>query len=219
MQKTIESIQKQTFTDFEVWIIDGKSSQETQDYLKKLAYPFQFISENDLGIYDAMNKGISLSKGEWLYFLGAGDCLSNSSILSKIINHLNPNIDFFFGNISYGKNIFYSNFSKMMWFKNTLHHQAVFYHKRIFKENKYDLSYKILADYDLNLKLLQKKVFSKKVDEIFAFCDENGLSKNYTLQLYKEELLLKKRKLSLFYYPLLYILFGIKYFFKGVLKI
>lgn len=214
MKKTIESIQNQTYKNFEVLIIDGGSTNETQLYSKTLQAPFFYQSKKDKGIYDAMNTGISLATGEWLYFLGSGDFLSTSKILSEITNHLEPNVDLYYGNISYEKKVFHTSFSRMMWIKNTLHHQAVLYHKRIFEQTKYDVFYKILADYDLSLRLLQRKVISKKVNKIIAFCDENGISKNYNLQLYKEELHLKKRKLSLFYYPLLYLLFGLKYFFR-----
>ena len=68
----MQSIQSQSLKDFEVWIVDGNSSGEMQAYLKTLLPPFNFISEQDRGIYDAMNKGISQSKGEWLFF--SGEC-------------------------------------------------------------------------------------------------------------------------------------------------
>ena len=219
LQKTIESIQRQTYTDFEVWIIDGKSSKDTHDYLKKLEYPFQFISEKDSGIYDAMNKGISLSKGEWLYFLGAGDCLSKATILSEISNFFEPTLEICYGNISYKNKVFTSSFSKIMWIKHTLHHQAVFYHIKIFEQTKYNVFYKVLSDYNLNLQLLQEKRKSKKINEVLAFCEEEGISKKYNLQLYQEELHLKKRKLSVIYHPFLYFLFCAKYFLKGLLKV
>ena len=58
MQKTVESIANQNYNNFEVWIIDGNSSEQTQEYLKTQLPPFYFLSEKDDGIYDAMNKGI-----------------------------------------------------------------------------------------------------------------------------------------------------------------
>ena len=76
----------QRFTDYEVWIIDGASTDGTQEYLKTLDQRFNFISEEDSGIYNAMNKGIEKSKGEWLYFLGADDkFLSNQKL--RIVLH------------------------------------------------------------------------------------------------------------------------------------
>ena len=88
LQKTIDSIKVQTFSDFEVWIIDGNSSIPIHSYLDTLESPFFYLSEKDQGIYDAMNKGISMAKGEWLYFLGAGDLLDNENILGVVAKKL-----------------------------------------------------------------------------------------------------------------------------------
>ena len=81
MIKTVDSIKNQNFKDYEVWIIDGGSSKDTFDYLTKLKAPFFYQSEADQGIYDAMNKGIKLSRGDWFYFLGTGDTLKEKHTL------------------------------------------------------------------------------------------------------------------------------------------
>ena len=80
LQESIKSIKNQTFKDFEVWIIDGGSSLETQNYLNLLEKPFFYQSRLDKGVYDAMNNGVELAKGKWLYFLGSGDVLHNKNI-------------------------------------------------------------------------------------------------------------------------------------------
>lgn len=87
LEETIESVLSQDFTDYEYWIIDGQSTDGTQEILKKYEGRLHYISEPDAGIYDAMNKGIGRSKGEWLYFLNAGDALYNSNVISAVFSH------------------------------------------------------------------------------------------------------------------------------------
>ena len=75
--KTIESVASQTFTDFEYIIVDGASTDESLNiicqYENVPMSHFQWISEPDSGIYQAMNKGIRMAKGEYLLFLNSGD--------------------------------------------------------------------------------------------------------------------------------------------------
>ena len=83
----LDSLVRQTYQNFEVLIVDNASNDISIDiierYVKKDAR-FQLISENDDGIYEAMNKGIFLSKGEWIFFLGSDDSLFDEFVLSKI---------------------------------------------------------------------------------------------------------------------------------------
>lgn len=201
MQKTIESIQKQTYTNFEVWIIDGKSSQETHNYLQDLKYPFQFLSEKDSGIYEAMNKGIFLSKGEWIYFLGSGDILAENAILDDVSREFSSDFKIVFGNIRYEKQVFNSSFSMLLWIKNTLHHQGIFYHQSLFKKYAYSTKYQILSDYEFNLKLFIQKITAKKISKTVAICNQNGVSKKYNWGLYAEEINFKTALSSVFFYP------------------
>ncbi|MEI7505135.1 MAG: glycosyltransferase, partial [Paludibacter sp.] len=81
----MESIISQSFTDFEVHIIDGVSKDNTLEIVKSFNDKrIQILSEIDNGIYDAMNKGIKLAKGKWLYFLGSDDQLFDSRVLNEI---------------------------------------------------------------------------------------------------------------------------------------
>lgn len=210
----MKSIQNQSFNDFEVWIIDGGSTNETLEYLSKLEAPYFTKSQKDKGIYDAMNTGISLSKGEWLYFLGSGDCLNSETVLEEVSNNLNPRIQLFYGNVRYENSLFNSKFTSLLWIKNSMHHQALFYHRNLFENQKYDTNFKILGDYDLNLKLFRSKIISKKQDITIAFCNHNGISKNYNWSLYKEELKLKTQQTSIILYPVFFLLVFMKFVCK-----
>src|ERR1700744_4382606 len=87
LQNALSSILSQNFTEFEILIVDGVSNDNTIKIVKENIEKdkrIRFISEKDNGIFDAMNKGIELSLGEWLYFLGSDDRLHNSSILRSV---------------------------------------------------------------------------------------------------------------------------------------
>ena len=72
--KTINSILKQKYKNFEIIVVDGKSSDGTQEIILKKKFLFsKYIIEKDKGIYHAMNKGIDLSNSEWTIFMNSGD--------------------------------------------------------------------------------------------------------------------------------------------------
>ena len=85
LSETIESVACQSFTDREFIVVDGGSTDGTVALLQQHGYVIdRWISEPDDGVYDAINKGIDLSTGEWLYFLGAGDELADESVLERV---------------------------------------------------------------------------------------------------------------------------------------
>jgi len=226
LQKCIESIGSQSFIDYEVWIVDGDSTDETKDYLHSLTPPFYWISEKDNGIYDAMNKGVNLSKGDWLYFLGADDIFMDNNTLASVFNQTYEKEDLLLGCIKYSydetdsfiiKNrdgLVVSELSRKLWLKNVVHHQAMFYKRTVFDRHKYPLDYNILADYALNLKLFKEKVIAKKIDVVIALCGSQGVSKNYNWSLYCEEIKLKTAVTSKWHQPLFFIIASFKYLIK-----
>ena len=218
----IDSIKKQTFLNYEVWIIDGNSTDKTKDFLQNLKEPFYWISEKDYGIYQAMNKGIFFAKGDWLCFLGADDILYNNKVLQSIFSLNIPiKTSFISGKITYNKKSFLNkekkpSWSFLMWIRNGIHHQGTFYRKELFFENKYDESFQVLADYAFNLQLFQERKKCLLLHQTVAICGANGISKNVDWVLYKEELKLKMALNSNFLFPLFYILVCIKFFFKKI---
>ena len=82
---TLQSAINQTYKNIELVIIDGGSKDNTVAEVKKYeTYIGTLISEPDKGIYDAMNKGIKAAKGEWFYFLNAGDAFYNDTVLEDV---------------------------------------------------------------------------------------------------------------------------------------
>ena len=85
IEETIRSVISQTYDNFEYIVIDGSSSDGTIEKLMQYDDQIDYwISEPDKGVYDALNKGIDLARGEWIYFLGADDVLVDSNVLKRI---------------------------------------------------------------------------------------------------------------------------------------
>ena len=98
--KTINSILKQKYKNFEIVVIDGKSTDGTKEIIfKKKKYISKFLIKKDKGIYHAMNKGVSLAKGDIIGFLNSDDTYFENSL--NIVNNYfsNNKIDFLFGSV------------------------------------------------------------------------------------------------------------------------
>ena len=154
LPKALGSIVCQTFTDWEVLIMDGVSTDDTLKIAQTYNHPrIHIYSEPDKGIYDAMNKGLKKAQGEWLYFLGSDDYLFSKDVLSNIFNHNLDGVDVLYGDVNAPH---LDKRHSGEWSIETLPynrcHQAIFYRNKVFnKTGFYNLKYPILADYALNL--------------------------------------------------------------------
>jgi glycosyltransferase involved in cell wall biosynthesis len=101
LERTIQSILSQTYPNIEYIIVDGKSTDETVDIITNYELRitgnsqfsilnFQFISEPDKGLYDAMNKGLKLATGDYVWFINAGDRIYSNNTIQEIVTHLSP---------------------------------------------------------------------------------------------------------------------------------
>lgn len=85
LKETINSVIGQTYKDMEYIIVDGKSTDSSVDIIKSYADSIsQWVSEPDGGIYDAMNKGVRMSRGKWIIFMNAGDGFADRDVLSRV---------------------------------------------------------------------------------------------------------------------------------------
>ena len=162
--KAIDSVLHQSFSDFEICIIDGASTDRTMEIVSNYALNekrVKFISENDRGIYDAMNKGIIFSSGHWIYFLGSDDTLYSKDVLQIIYSYCTTTkASILYGNVKMDGDTGWSkhgdiydgpfNLHKLML--QNICHQAIFYHRSVFKKiGNFNTVYKICADWDFNL--------------------------------------------------------------------
>lgn len=111
LEKTIRSLIIQTYHNYEYIIVDGASTDGSIEIAKKYEESFRsydisyrIISEPDNGIYDAMNKGVKQSNGDWLLFLNSGDTLASSEVLSIASCFCNSTIDVIYGGTMYKYN-------------------------------------------------------------------------------------------------------------------
>lgn len=96
LRKTIESIVNQTWQDFEYIIIDGGSTDGSVEVIKEFADHIDYwVSEPDKGIYNAMNKGVAVAKGEYCQFLNSGDALSDANVVKYIVRELEDKAIYF----------------------------------------------------------------------------------------------------------------------------
>lgn len=208
LERCLQSIFNQDYLNYEIIVIDGNSTDGSIQILESQQSKFSYyISEPDQGPYDAMNKGIEKAQGSWLYFMGADDFLADGAVLSTIFNSDPKAASILFGyveNIDRRSNkiprFHHGCFSKKLYWKNCLHHQSAFYHRSLFEQARFNLNYKILADYDLNLQFLHSNVAAEEYQTLICKSTAAGLSKNFRWSLYREELRLKYVNLN----PLLF---------------
>ncbi|MEZ4805424.1 MAG: glycosyltransferase family 2 protein [Bacteroidia bacterium] len=98
LKRTLNLFEKVSFKEqIEYVIVDGGSSDGTKDYLQNQNLTHVWVSEPDKGIYNAMNKGLSLASGEFVWFLNAGDYVEDLSVVQKILSNLELDIDALYG--------------------------------------------------------------------------------------------------------------------------
>lgn len=190
---TLESILQQSFQDFEILIIDGVSSDSTIEIAQSYHDDrIKIFSEKDKSIYDAMNKGIDLARGEWLYFLGSDDSVYDNSVFKSIFsNSENFGFDVLYGNvvspIFEGK--YDGRFDLEKLFKKNICHQAIFFRKRVFDlTGSFNSNYKIFADWDNNFKwFLNPSIKNKHIDNVVAIFAAGGSSSICNDDIYEAE--------------------------------
>ncbi len=192
LRRTIESVISQPFNNYEYIIIDGGSIDGSKDVISDNSEKINYwISEPDQGIYNAMNKGIEKSNGEYLLFLNSGDYLEKG-ILSKIdFSTLKSDFILFdYFDLTSRKKIHLSH--KKLSFKYLFHscpkHQAIFIRKELFSRNKYNENNKIVSDWEF---ILKRVLSGKSTDQGYSLqlvnTDEEGISGQNKFLLEKEK--------------------------------
>jgi len=237
IEKTIQSVLAQTFRDYEFLIIDGGSTDGTLDMIAKYEDRIDLlISEEDHGIYHAMNKGIISSHGEYLLFLNGGDYLFDKSTLENIFKN-RPSADIIYGDLMFDdtegrahtgecfvakpqRNI---SFLSFFYPRTTLYHPGSIIKKCLFfSHGLYCEKFKLLGDYEFFIRVIGRHKVSRKYLPITlsVFNTLGASSKKETQLLRKQErkTALKRNIPAPMYYYFIFI-FWVDYFlFKKIKK-
>jgi glycosyltransferase involved in cell wall biosynthesis len=158
LPQLLESIGQHKTADTELVIIDGNSTDDTLEIIGQNAHLVDFyLTEPDAGIYDAMNKAIRHTQGQWILFLGADDKLEAG--YGAMVSELKEPHIIYYGNVIFYGEEYKEVFDDYLLTKTNICHQGIFYTKAVFEKYEYDLKYKVYADYHLNLRCWKDKEF------------------------------------------------------------
>lgn len=196
LEKTIGAIRNQKYTNIELIIIDGGSTDGTLEIIEKnktaVSY---FVSEKDNGIYDAMNKGLRAATGEYVWFMNSGDIPSDEDILNKVFSKEKDG-DVYYGDTemvdeegkSYGNRTLKTPPKELNWKKMingmVVSHQSMIVRRAICGE--YDMDYRFVADIDWAINLLKKSDNIINTHLTLSKFLIGGYSRKYTIKSLKE---------------------------------
>lgn len=198
LEKTILSVLNQTYSNVELLIVDGGSTDNTTKILRKYdEFIDYWISEKDFGISDAFNKGVRLALGDYINFQGDGDGFYDSNSLFNVIDGVDPQDDLLIsgriqrisesGKVLY-RTTFFPRFDKRsLLLKMSMPHQGLFTSIRFFKcYGLFDLNNKFCMDYELLLRAYHSFPAVVVRDLIVANWRADGLGNNRDLDIFKE---------------------------------
>ena len=185
LEKTIESVIKQKFKNFEYIVIDGGSIDNSVKIIEKFEKKIDYwVSEKDKGIYDAFNKGMRVSKGKFIGFINSDDIYKKNAL--KIISNYiekNQQADFIFGSVKKHWGVLYGykpHKIKYSWGFYSSHSTGFFIKRKAAeKVGFYNIKYKYHADYDYFYRLIVKnkmKGISTKKKEVVGIFRRGGFS-------------------------------------------
>lgn len=185
LKKTVSSVLNQTYKDFEFIIIDGGSTDGSKEYINQISEHLTlWVSEPDKGIYNAMNKGIRMAKGDYTSFLNSGDIFFDNQTLEHFISETDENIDIYYGDVIWDlvrkkklipapKKLSYSHF-----LTDNICHQSAFIKRSLFDEIfYYNEDFKTISDWEFFIYAVCKsEVSTKHLGKVVSIYDTSGVS-------------------------------------------
>lgn len=174
IERTLKSVIAQDYPNLEYIVVDGRSSDGTLELIQQYKHGIStLISEPDGGIYEAMNKGASLAKGEWILFMNAGDLFVENDVITRTFAGCNGSEC----DVIYGDGIFSSDEYRLverapdrvtLTDGNGFSHQSTFVRATLQKAYGFDVSERVAADYDLFLRLYKAYKVFRRVDVVIS---------------------------------------------------
>lgn len=199
--ETIESIINQTYPAVEYIVIDGKSTDGTQDIVHGYSQSIdRFVSEPDEGTYDAMNKGIDFATGEWIIFINAGDYFVNRDTLANVFSaDIDHDCDFIYGDHIWKDGNMEKRVASrplhLMWQRISFSHQSLLARTSLMKDKKFNLNYKIVSDYHFYFNCYMEGYKFCKVKIPISVFRAGGLSNvNFLQRTYERWHVVKQHK-------------------------
>jgi glycosyltransferase involved in cell wall biosynthesis len=195
LQRTIESVVRQTYNDYEYIVIDGGSTDGSFELIREYADKIDYwVSEKDRGIYHAMNKGVAQAHGDYCIFMNSGDAFYDENVLNDLSN-FNSNDDIIVGKVTIdvqnhiispppisGELTFYHLYS------GSIAHQGSFIRTDLLKKHPYDENLKISSDWKFFVQaLILENCSIRYVDVFVARYDIDGYSSTHQKQMRQEK--------------------------------
>jgi putative colanic acid biosynthesis glycosyltransferase len=200
LKRTHKSLGAQTCRDYEWIVVDGASKDGTQNYLA--GTNAIWVSANDKGIYDAMNRAIPEASGDYVLFLNAGDLLAGPWVLDRLTQEITAHRKapgFLYGDSletrpgekhAPKRSRYHKTFRRGMF----THHQAMLYRREPLQKMRYDIQYRIAADYDLTCRFLRlKKMRSAYIPLPICIFESGGVSQQRADIGRREQSLIRKK--------------------------
>jgi len=180
LEQTIQSVINQTHPNVEYIIINGGSTDETMEIITTHEYEIDYwVSEKDNGIFEAMNKGIDLAFGEYIYFLNAGDEFVGCDILNDLIEIIRLDDK---RHIIYSGDVVLYRLREYICIANLypwIPHQGAFIKTNIMKEYKFDTNFRIFGDLDLWKRLFKDGRYEYyKISKVITKFELGGIGNN-----------------------------------------
>lgn len=238
LQRTLDSVSRQTYTHIEHLIIDGASKDETvamaEEYKTKEQYEIVIQSEHDHGLYDAMNKGLRKATGDYLVFLNAGDTLHAENTLETVVQNASLNREGAGVGLIYGDTAIVDTNGQFLHLRRhrppeqltwrsfrqgmLVCHQAFYVRTDIAQQNEYNLQYRHSADVDWCIRVMKQieKEGLQLINTHAVLADfmEGGNTTQYHRDSLKERYLVMCRHYGSLQTFLLHIWFAIRSIIK-----
>jgi glycosyltransferase involved in cell wall biosynthesis len=205
LPELLESVFRLKEETTELIVVDGGSEDGTCDLLRQYNSQIDYwVSEPDRGIYDAMNKGIALARGIYIFHLNAGDRLLSVPVRELTVA-IGNGIDIAAFRVSIdGKYEFRPARGIALRLNNTIHHQGTFFRRQAFPP--YDTRYRVFADFDVNQRMARQGARIQIFDQVVALHASGGISDIATGATISEFFQVIKKNYGPLYLPLAWFL-------------
>lgn len=219
LRATLTSVAAQTYRDFEWIIADGASTDGTVEAATSAEFlDAHFLSAPDEGLYDAMNKGLNQATGDYVIFMNGGDTFADEHVLAEVAALRQfGSADLIYGDaweIDGEHSVFKPAFSHhTIPYTMFAHHQSIFYRRKAVRDLRYDLSYKIGADWVFTALILKHSKSVCRLRRAICRFERGGLSQSSNPKVLRQLHVERERALREIFnvpVPVARLLLGIK---------